>query len=340
MQHGGQVDTGALKLAAAELLASRHVGDGAGAYANEPDAVEPTLYGSTGAVNIRAIVGLPFGTDAERAEWGDAIRSFQREDGTFSQTGPGHALCMMLQALNLLGSEVPRGVAPLAPLDVEGLRDWIDAHDWSSTHKELWGSCAPLLADGAVSDVWADTFAALVAGRLDPVDLRATWCSPDDPAWRVVSSVYHVLETFDAACIPYPRPHLLLERLLALEWPERRGSEERTACTDGDWAWLLWELCKVAPERAVECMRQIRTVSEQRAREVDDELSAFAGWSTHVVYCYLWVTALYQHMTRHLFRGPWLYDTLNDPSLFRLGRALDRNRHSELSSETNGDTAE
>ncbi|HBC88399.1 MAG TPA: hypothetical protein DCZ94_15730 [Lentisphaeria bacterium] len=306
-------------------LPYRRIDEAAGVY-SQIRGGRAELYGTTAVVNIRAILGMPFSSASQRRKWAAAILGYQREDGIFVPEGkgfgPGHALIMVLQALNLLCEPIPSNAGPLAPLDPSELSLWLKGHDWKSTHKELCGSAMPLLADGAVSSEWIRVFTREISSRLSAERPLETWCAADAPPWQVISCIYHVLESYDAGCISYPEPDLLLDRLLKLGWPDRRKAEQQTECTDGDWAWLLIELCKLRHERYVKAMQQIRSVSVQRAGEWNGGKIKLSEMTTHGIYCFLWVTALFQHQTRDLFSGPWMYDTLNDPTLFRLGRNI------------------
>jgi hypothetical protein len=154
--------------------------------------------------------------------------------------------------------------------------------------------------------------------RLDPQKPRETWCSADAPPWRVISCVYHVLSAFDAGRIPYPQPDLLLRRLLDLHWDTAAKDEHRTVCTDGDWALLLLELSKLLPSRFAEVMGAITRVSARRVRDWHENREAILSTSTHHLYCYLWVTAVFQAAVRDHYATGVVIDTLNNPALFRL----------------------
>jgi hypothetical protein len=254
-----------------------------------------------------------------RRDAADRILSYRDAAGWFEGSdGPGHALHMVVGALNLLGERVPGDLAPLAPTDPAALSAWLDRHDWASTHKELCGQTIPLLASGGVSRAWTDVFVQTIAARLDPDRPLETWCSAEAPAWRVISCTFHVLSAFDAGRLPYPHPELLMSRLLGLRWDEVADSEPRTLCTDGDWAWLLLRLCEHVPHYGEAAISAIRRVSARRVREWHANREAILGVSTHHLYCYLWVTAVFQSCVRDHYTGGYLRDTLNDPALFRL----------------------
>ncbi len=287
-------------------------------YADKRDDVE-TLYGLTGAVNIVSALGLAFGGRRQKRSAAERILSYQAADGSFhGDDGPGHAVHTVLGALSLLGEPVPANAGPLAPKHPSALRDWIRRHDWTSTHKELCGQTIPLLASGAVAPEWAATFVEETAKRLDPRRPRETWCSADAPPWRVISCAYHVLSTFDAGRIPYPQPELLMRRLLDLHWDTVAEDEHRTVCTDGDWALLLLELSKLLPSRFAEVMEAITRVSARRVRDWHENREAILSTSTHHLYCYLWVTAVFQATVRAHYATGVVIDTLNNPALFRL----------------------
>ena len=162
------LDIDELRHALAAELECRRCTDGGFSYADERGG-EETLYGLTGAVNIMAALGLPLGSRARRHEAAARMLRYQREDGAFQgPVGPGHALHMVVGALNLLGEPVPATVAPLAPTDPAALAEWLDRHDWTSTHKELCGSTIPLLASGGAGPEWVATFVRGLDARLDP----------------------------------------------------------------------------------------------------------------------------------------------------------------------------
>lgn len=280
---------------------------------------KPELYGTTAAVNIYVVLGIPLGSLWTRRKWANVIRSYRRRDGSFSGNAPEHALCMAIQAFNLLGAEIPKNVTPLAPLDVDSLTTWLEKKNWNSTHKDIWGATTPLLADGLVSPIWVETFVNNLTARLSPNNPKNTWCSSEAPSKKVISAMYHILQSFDAGGLPYPYPELLINRLLNLDWHKKRQQEEMTLCTDGDWGWMLMELCKLKPMYFEKAITQIKSVSKQRMYEWNHQVIDISALSTHHIYCYLWVTALFQHLDRSIFRGPWLHDTLNSPHLFRLG---------------------
>jgi hypothetical protein len=127
-----------------------------------------------------------------------------------------------------------------------------------------------------------------------------------------------VLSAFDAGRIPYPRPRPLADRLLGLRWQDAPDEEPRTVCTDGDWAWLLLRLGEQIPHNAAPALEAIRRVSARRVRARHEDRNAILALDTHHLYCYLWVTTVFQSCVRDHYRGGFLRDTLNDPALFRL----------------------
>lgn len=279
-----------------------------------------SLYGLTGAVNIYQILGESIGSFYQRKKIAKTILSYQRRDGTFSDSEPEHAMCMAIQALNILGYPIPNNVAPLAPVEINKFYEWIECHDWDSTHKKLWGGLIPIFSSDRIDNYYIEAVTNYFDNILSENSLGETWCSSDAPAWKVISSIYHILPIYDSAAIEYPKPELLINRLLNLKWNERRKSEMQTICTDGDWAWMLIELSKILPEYFVEVMQQIKDVSYQRVLEWNRGTINLNELSTHHIYCYMWVTAQFQHLVRDHYIGPWLHDTLNSPELFRLNK--------------------
>jgi len=309
---------GELKQAVAAELDLRRCAAGGFSYAAQRSGPE-TLYGLTGAVNCMAALGLPLGDRSQRREAAARIVRYQAADGTFDGgVGPGHALHMVVGALNLLGEPVPPTIAPLAPTDPVALVDWLDRHDWTSTHKEFCGQTIPLLAGGRVGPEWIAAFVHGVESRLDPARPQATWCEADAAPWRVISCCYHVLSAFDAGRIPYPQPERLMRRLLDLRWETVDDDVSRTVCTDGDWALLLLRLCDLLPSHFETAMAAIRRVSARRVHDWHADRAAILAHDTHHLYCYLWVTAVFQACVREHYAGGVVIDTLNDPMLFRI----------------------
>lgn len=302
---------------AADELERRRLAPSPISYAQIPGGPEE-LYGLTGAIHCRAVLGLSLGDRAQREAWAARLLAWRDESGWFRHgEGPGHALHQVISALNVLGEPIPRDLAPLAPRETAALPDWLAAHDWRSTHKELCCRVAPVLASQVVDEPWRRAFAEQVTARLDPARPRATWCAEDDPPWRVISCVYHVLSAFDAGSIAYPQPAFLLQRLLDLNWDTVSDAERRTECTDGDWAWLLLRLMAQLPAQAPTVMAAIQRVAvRRRALWQPEQLSAL---STHHLYCRLWVEAVFQHAWRDGYHGGWLRDTQNDATLSYLG---------------------
>ncbi len=134
----------------------------------------------------------------------------------------------------------------------------------------------------------------------------------------MISCIYHVLSAFDAGRLPYPQPERLLWRLLELRWDEVEDCQPRTFCTDGDWALLLLRLADCVPTAFPAVMAAIRRVSARRLRAWFDTETreAILTAGTHHLYCYLWVTAVFQSAVRDHYRGGFVRDTLNDPALF------------------------
>ena len=276
------------------------------------------FYGTAAAVNIYFVLGIPLGSIRIRWMWAKVIKSFRKRDGSFATDSPELAMGIAIQVLNLLGAKVPKNIPSLAPSNIDCFKDWLEDEDWDGTHKRLWGGMIPLLASNLVSSSWIQYFVDYISSRLKLTESPGVWCSDDSPPWKIISSAYHILAIFDAAGLPYPHSDLLVARLLSLDWHLSRHHKEMTVCTDGDWAWLLVELCKLQPNYFERAIEQIKSVSKQRAQEWNSNSVILANLSTHYIYCYLWVTALFQHLDRESFKGPWLYDTLNSPYLFRL----------------------
>jgi len=312
------VNVAELRTLMADELACRRIADREDSFADARGGPE-TLYGLIGAVHVRAALGLPLGTRALRAGWAQRILGYRDAAGHFSGAeSAGHAVHMALGALNLLGEPIPRDIGPLAPTDPAALAEWLERHDWESTHKDLCGQTIPLLASGRVSAAWTEVFVRHLADRLRPASPLATWCRPDAPPWQVISSLYHVLSAFDAGRLPYPQPELLMGRLRELRWESAPESAHRTICTDSDWAWMLLRLCEQVPRHLEAVMPAIRQVSARRVAAWHAGGMALARTSTFHLYCFLWGTAVFQSCVREHFTGGYLRDTLNDPALFRL----------------------
>jgi hypothetical protein len=225
---------------------------------------------------------------------------------------------MVLGALNLLGEPIPDAIGPLAPDHPGELARWLDGLDWSQTHKEFCGPVIPLPAGGRVTAEWMAVLLRHLSARLDPQRPMEIWCGQDDPAWRVISCMYHVLVALDAGACPYPQPQMLIQRLMGLQWEDAPEAEARTVCTDGDWAWMLMRLCMQQPRYFEPTLAAIRKVSARRVRAWHEHPEAVLNATTHSLFCYLWVTAVFQSVVREHYQGGYLRDTLNDPALFRL----------------------
>lgn len=306
-----------LKQAMAAELRRRQCDGHPFSYARQRGGPEE-LYGLTAAVNILDALGLPLGDWAARRKAAERILAWRGPDGRFEGgSGPGHALHMVLAALNLLVEPVPPDIGPLAPTDPQQLPAWLARHDWASTHKELCGQTIPLLASGRVGAQWIEVFVRDVSHRLCPDRPLETWCAADAPPWRVISCVFHVLSAFDAGRLPYPQPDLLLRRLLELRWEDAPDSMPRTCCTDGDWALLLLQLMRQLPQHAERSMVAIRRVSARRVRAWNQDRETILGDCTHSLYCYLWSTAVFQSCAREHYTDGLVRDTFNDPALYR-----------------------
>lgn len=278
----------------------------------------PDLYGTTGAINCFAILGRSLGSLRQRARWSRAVLKHQRRDGSFSgRMGPEHALGMAIQSLNILGTPIPENISPLAPTKPADFRRFLEVLDWTTTHKPLWGLATPLVAGNRISKEWMHVLDGYLRERSKEEKARI-YKTNEDQKFKVISSIYHIFAIYDAGKVPYPDSYEVLSTLLELDWHENRGNEERTQCSDGDWAWLLMELCKMHPELTCDALRQIESVCEQRCNEWNAGLVEIESLSTHHIYCYLWVVARFQSIMRHSVVGGMLWDTLNSPQLFRI----------------------
>ncbi len=318
MQNIEPLNIAALKRAIIRELEARRFADSPGCFANQRGDTE-TLYGLTGAVCIHAVLGVSMGERNAREQWAQRILALRGADGFFvGDAGAGHGIQMVICALNLLGEPLPAKIGPLAPYNSGDLTKWLDTLDWSSTHKEFLGQTIPLLAAGCVTQDWVDTFVKDVSARISARRPMEIWCKADDPAWRVISCMYHVLAAFDAGSIPYPYPKLLIGRLLDTHWEDASYETTRTACTDGDWAWMLMRLCEQCPEYFNAAINAVRKVSGRRITFMHEHPEAWLRESTHNIYCHLWVTAVFQSLIREHYRGNYLWDTLNSPALYRI----------------------
>jgi len=287
-----------------------------GDYAIRPGG-EATLYATIGAAKVCASLGLALGTAAEQREWRAAIWSFREPDGGFLGRN-GHAAGMTVGALNLLGETEWQPVAGLAPLDPSALPAWLARFDPRRTHKEFGCASLPILVSGFGGAGWAETLYALLEQRVDPARPLELWCAADDPAWKVISCIYHIAEIYDAAARPYPHPQLLWQRLAGLEWPRVRNSVPRTTCTDFDLAWVLVRLCRQLPERLGKTLDILRQVADLRAEEWYENRPQVLADDTHGLHCYLIAAAVFQDILPDLFRGPKLFDCLNASWVHRL----------------------
>lgn len=281
----------------------------------------PTLLATTGAANIYAILGVDFGGFEERASWADYIASFGVENLRLSGLpDPEHALCMSIQAFNLLGCvpSLPSGC--FTSDQTKHVESLVAEHDWTSTHKALWGKVAPLLASGLVSADWRAQLYKGIEQRLwDEKREHVTFGLPRKaPEWKTISVLYHLALIYDAARDRYPFPRDMIRRLLDLDWPASRKKVRSTFCSDADWAWLLTVLAQQNPELFLQVRKDIRRVAAARAQEWNAGVMEFSIISTHHLYCFLWSTARFQDLCREFFEGQFLPDTLNWPCLFRV----------------------
>ncbi|HBC88397.1 MAG TPA: hypothetical protein DCZ94_15720 [Lentisphaeria bacterium] len=80
------VDIRTLRDAVCRELLHRRIDEAGGAYAQTRGG-KAELYGTTAAVNIRAILGMPFSSASQRRKWANTILSYQRKDGIFIPDG-------------------------------------------------------------------------------------------------------------------------------------------------------------------------------------------------------------------------------------------------------------
>ncbi len=316
-----RMDTNDLRRIIRDELELRRLSPAPGDYACQRDANPHPLYGIIGAANLYAELGFDFGSLDERHAWCQRIQAFQSPDGAFdSVSGPEHAAAMAIIALNILGGRPARPVRHLAPLDPAALHAWLDQMDWEhTTHKEFCCAVSPVLASGFCDAAWITTLRQNVDSRLDPRQPMRIWsASDDDPPWRVISCMYHVLAAYDAAYIPYPMPQLLWNRLRTLDYEHTRNDQPRTACTDFDYAWMLDRLSHQIPEHFPQSHSRCNTILDLMIAEWHDDRERMLGATTLDLYCQCIGWALYQRMLPDRFTGPPLQDTLNAPHLHRL----------------------
>jgi hypothetical protein len=316
-----QMDTNDLRRVMGDELQARRLSPAAGDYAYGRESNEHPLYGVTGATNLYAELGFDFGGLEERAAWCDRINAFQSENGTFDcVSGPQHAAAMAILALNILGGRPARAIRHLAPMEIPALHTWLDQMDWvHSTHKEFCCAVSPILASGFCDVRWIAAMRSNVESRIDLEHPLRIWSgSEDNPPWRVISCIYHVLSAYDVALIPYPQPALIWDRLSSLNYEQTRNDHSRTFCTDFDYACLLDRLCQQMPERFVEAHRRFTKVLDLMIVEWHDERERMLSANTHHLYCQCIGWAVYQRLLPDRFTGPPLRDTLNVPWLYRL----------------------
>lgn len=315
------MDTNDLRRVIRAELDARRLSPGAGDYAYQRDCNEYPFYGVTGAANLYAELGFDFGGYEERRAWCARINAFQGPDGTYDcVSGPEHAAAMAILALNILGGQPARAVRRLAPLEPSALDAWLNGLDWArSTHKAFWGAVSPILASGFGDARWVATLRRNVESRINPEHPLRLWsAADDDPPWRVISCLYHVLAGYDAAFIPYPLPTLLWDRLRSLNYEQTRGALHRTFCTDFDYAWMLDRLSHQLPERFAEAHRRCQILFDGMLAEWHDDRERMLRATTHDLYCQCIGWALFQRLLPERFTGPALQDTLNAPWLYRL----------------------
>lgn len=316
-----QFDTVELRRSMRTELERRRLSPAPGDYSYNRDNNDAPFYGVIGAVNLHAELGFDFGGPAERRAWIDRINSFQTADGSFDcVSGPEHAAAMAIIALNLLGGQPARPVRHLAPLRATELDAWLNRMNWTdSTHKEFWGAVSPILASGFGDAEWVTILCRNVGNRISPEQPLQTWCrAGESKSKRVISCIYHVLSAFDAAFLPYPHPHLIWDRLAALDYERTRNDHIRTCCTDFDYAWVLYRLCHQLPGRFAEFHERCNAVLDRMITEWREDREGMLKATTHELYCQCIGWAVYQNILPERFSGPALMDTLNAPWLYRL----------------------
>ncbi len=291
------------------------------AYQRDKSPDSAALYGVTGAANLYAQLGFDFGSFADRQGWCARINAFQQTDGTYNcVSGPQHAACMVILALNILGGRPTRPIRHLAPLRADRLDEWLNRMDWAgSTHKEFCSAVGPLLASGLCDAEWLTVLRRNVEARVDPSQPMRIWSDHDnDPPWRVISCLYHVVCAYDAGALPYPYPALIWHRLMALDYERTRDAFMRTACTDFDYTWMLYRLCHQLPGRFGAFQRHAHKILDAMITEWNDDRDRILSFTTHELYCYCIGWAVYQKLLPDRVTGLPLMDTLNAPWLMRL----------------------
>jgi SAM-dependent methyltransferase len=319
------LDTAELITSVIDELAMRRSSTNRYTFLNKREG-KPDNYGTTGAINCFAILGISLGDQDERIRWARAVRSFQGKDGKFPGDCAEHSLAMAIQALNLLGEQLPHNLYPLAPLEVCELEKWLCNIDWTSTHKKLWGGSMPIVASNLGSEDWQDMLWKAYDTFMEDLINKMNEFSNEEP-WKYISKAYHVLSLYDAAGRDYPIPNVLAKTLIDIEWPKNRTKSHSTICTDGDWAYMLMQTCKQATDFYGIAVSQIKNVSNQRILEWNNNIISLKEISTHHIYCHLWVTAFFQSVHKQGYHGPVMWDTLNHHSLFRINI---NNAHSAL----------
>lgn len=316
----GSINVWDLSRALMAELEARRVSHTAHAYSDFRDG-EASLYAASAAANIVAQLGVPLGDWQNRKTWADHIATMQRARGDLGTESGAHATCMAIQALNILGASVDASFGTFAPRDRNGLDAFVAEQDWRSTHKQLWGTTAPLIAGHLVDAEWVRACLSLIERRVSSAPGREFWHPASASPHTKISCTFHILQIYDAASAPYPFSDRLMHMLLSLDWPDVRHLAQKTYCTDADWAWMLSGLAQLRPEYYRRVRRVIREVSHQRVGEWNGGFVKLREMSTHHIHCFLWSTALFQNLDRESFTGPRLLDTMNEPSLFRIQEA-------------------
>jgi hypothetical protein len=275
-----------------------------------------------GVVRTKACLGLSLGDGAERRAMADAILACRLEDGAFAEGDhAGHINCLAVAALSLLGVTPPSDLPLAPPVIPDDLESWMDGLDWESTHKNFWGEMILTLANGRGEGRWRSRLLELVEARLG-CDPRETWCKVDDPPWRVISSIYHIIMPLVVNGLPCPQPERLLQRLLDLKWEDAADGEKRTRCTDGDWAWCLMRLAEEVDTDFQMIRAALRKVSARRIRLWREDSTWIQGEDPRQFANDVWGTAIFRHVARDHYQGPPLYDVLNAHWLYRLPHTI------------------
>jgi hypothetical protein len=298
-----KIDTNLLVEAVREELKLRELG--AGFYADSRGTKERSIHAQHGAVHCFGAIQDDFPADIAN---------------TFSFSGVQneHHSCMILTCLNLMGVKPPDSLLRFfAPVDQEELKRWLQAHDWSTTHKRFYGTLPRIVDKDTLPEGWLETLFGAVDAQFDrwlsvkKIKLSRLFQKNSKLAkWETISKLYHILLMHMFAERPFPRQKELMDILNALDW-ETDGTYA-TNCTDFDYAMLIQHLPYAASDKSA----RLNTIMDRKIEQFEERLGDMKNQNNHHIACSLFDIAVFQRLLPDRFQGPQLRDVLHEKALF------------------------